>query len=105
MEQVNEQIIAATNWSEHDEINASLRLILRVWKHPDGKIHTVAVHFQNGQDKGTFSGTYHPRVESGLAAFLARMEEHNRNFRSGNVSHLPGIAFVKYDQNYHGEQK
>jgi len=105
MEQINEQLIAATNWSGRDEINASLRLVLRIWKHPDGKIHTVAVHLQNGHDKGTFSGSYHQNVEAGIEAFMSRYFEHNASFRSGNISHIPGVAFVKYDQNFHGEQK
>jgi len=91
-----EKIIASTNWSRKDGINVSMRLILvEIVKRSDLPPEFVST-FERGDDHGRFMGHYTTKLVDALQEFLNRYKIHNLDYPDGNVSHLPGIAYIRY---------
>lgn len=70
------------------------RFALVVWYRPDGSVREYSSHLDIiGQ--GLADGHYHQSWESALQEFGERVINHNRSYKEGNISHIPGIEYDK----------
>jgi hypothetical protein len=68
------------------------RFVLVAWFHSDGTLREYSTHM-DVVDRGLSSGHYHQVWEDALQEFSERINEHNKYYKKGNVSNIPGIDY------------
>jgi hypothetical protein len=90
------EILAATNFSLGEPgLELPTRMVLHKTKCRVG--HPYASHLET-KEGNMFHCDYYETIEIGLIEFMRRMERHNQLFKKGNVSHIPGLEFVRYQR-------
>jgi hypothetical protein len=89
-------IIAATKVSKGGNGEYPVRYV--VLKRPYGDVHEYSRHMQvfDGVHEDYFiCGHYCSTYEDALEDMLRSMRENNEDYPEGNISHIPGLDFVK----------
>ncbi len=86
-------ITHATKWSKGSELELKTRLIVLKFINAN-KPMRYAVRWQTGRgDNGpTFGGASYGSDETAHMVMLKQYLSHNKSYREGNPSHLPGMA-------------
>lgn len=88
-------ILLATQPSEGKKgIEYPFRFVLVEWFNPDGSTREYSTHI-DVVDRGLSNGHYHQTWEGAMQEFGERVNEHNKSFRKGNVSHIPGLDYTE----------
>jgi len=94
MSERNYKILLATQPSKGEPGNEHpFRFVLVAWFHSDGTLRGYSTHMDILNERGLSNGHYHQSWEDALQEFGERITEHNRFFRKGNISHIPGIDY------------
>lgn len=88
------KILLATQPSKGEPgLEYPFRFVLVAWFHSDGTLREYSTHVDILNERGLSNGHYHQTWEDALQEFSERITEHNRSFRKGNISHIPGIDY------------
>jgi len=85
------RLLHYTKWSKGGGIEVRSRLVVIAFPSVKGEFGKYAVRYQN-YDGATWGGASFNSHEEAHRAFLEKYLDHNRSFRKGNISHLPGIV-------------
>ena len=87
------KIIAATNWSEgRGGLEYPSRYVVLEWG--EGNYHKYSRHMQvnDGEHDDYFIyGHYYSFMEDAMNDMIISMNDNNKNYPLGNISHMPGI--------------
>ena len=88
------KVIHATRWSKGKKgLEKKTRLVvLEHYTLTGTEVRGYAVRLQTAPDMATYGGSSYQVKENAENAWLRKYLEHNEMYKTGNVSHLPGLA-------------
>lgn len=75
-------------------IEYPFRFVLVEWMNPDGSTREYSTHMDI-VGRGLSNGHYHQTWEEAMQEFGERVNSHNKSYKKGNVSHIPGMDYTE----------